>query len=408
MRLVFLLSLMIGTVTSVAAQSYADTIAKYREQKHHGFANNPTAPVQAEQIGFLDYFEPDETYRVTAAISYLLQEKPFRIPTSDGTSTAYVRYATLRFFIDGAEQELTAYRNTGLMQQMQYKDHLFVPFTDLTNGAETYEVGRYLDLSIADIVDNAIVVDFNKAYNPYCSYSSGYRCPIPPAENNLAVNIMAGEKKFRGQLGQRPKPVMAPKVLTPLELSLVHEGDTAAGLRILQVTDTADLVVLTQVSQDVSFEDPVLPLLARRMYLAMRDPSRPGVGIAGPQVGLNRNVIWVQRFDKEGEPFEFYLNPKITWRSNMLKRGKEGCLSIPDKREDILRSFAIKVSYLTEQGEEREETIEGFTAVIFQHETDHLYGVLFTDRLIEQAVKTYRPVNNIDDELLIEVRNTGK
>jgi uncharacterized protein (DUF1684 family) len=79
----------------------------------------------------------------------------------------------------------------------EYKDHLFLPFTDLTSGEETYTAGRYIDLSFEDIIDNKVVIDFNKAYNPYCAYVSGkYNCPIPPRENTLSVAILAGEKNY--------------------------------------------------------------------------------------------------------------------------------------------------------------------------------------------------------------------
>jgi peptide deformylase len=116
----------------------------------------------------------------------------------------------------------------------------------------------------------------------------------------------------------------------------------------------------------------------------MRDPANPGIGIAAPQVGINKNVFWVQRFDKKGEPFEFYINPKIVWRSALLRKGMEGCLSIPEIRGDVFRNYTIQLMYWDKEGKFHEEVVEGFTAVVFQHEYDHLNGVLFTDRLKEQ------------------------
>ena len=71
-------------------------------------------------------------------------------------------------------------------------DHLFLPFTDNTNGVETYGGGRYIDLKIP--AGNTINIDFNKAYNPYCAYSDKYSCPIPPPENHLDIEIKAGIK----------------------------------------------------------------------------------------------------------------------------------------------------------------------------------------------------------------------
>lgn len=178
------------------------------------------------------------------------------------------------------------------------------------------------------------------------------------------------------------------------EKELILAGDTAAMMRIIQITEPEELKVLQAVSQDISFKDKLLPVLAKRMYLAMRDPQRPGVGIAAPQVGINKNLVWVQRFDKEGEPFELYLNPKIIWQSKLLRKGLEGCLSIPDIRENVLRNYTIQLTYQDTEGKTHVEFIEGFTAVIFQHETDHLKGILFTDRLKEQQSGEYHLINN--------------
>lgn len=83
------------------------------------------------------------------------------------------------------------------MSTEKYADHLFIPFTDMTSGEESYENGRYIDLSIADVESGHFTIDFNKAYNPYCAYVSDlYNCPIPPKENHLSIKIKAGEMKY--------------------------------------------------------------------------------------------------------------------------------------------------------------------------------------------------------------------
>lgn len=176
---------------------------------------------------------------------------------------------------------------------------------------------------------------------------------------------------------------------TSNEKAIILSGDTATMLRVTQITEAEELKVLTTVSKDINPKDPLIKVLAQRMYLAMRDVTRPGIGIAGPQVGINRNIIWVKRYDKEGEPFELYLNPRISWKSELLRKGPEGCLSVPDTTGNVVRHHAIRLSYFNPQGEAKEEIIEGFTAVIFQHETDHLNGILFTERLKEQETKAY-------------------
>lgn len=191
---------------------------------------------------------------------------------------------------------------------------------------------------------------------------------------------------------------------TKSEKDLIQSGDTKAMLKVIQITDEKELKILKSVSTDIDPKDKLLPLLAERMYLSMRDPANPGIGIAAPQVGINRNVIWVQRFDKEGEPFELYLNPKIVWRSSMLRKGMEGCLSIPDTSGNVFRNYTIKLVYQDKSGKQHEEVIEGFTAVIFQHETDHLNGILFTDRMKEQEKLDVSPVDDEMNDLFIEKR----
>ncbi|RRJ93468.1 peptide deformylase [Flavobacterium macacae] len=168
------------------------------------------------------------------------------------------------------------------------------------------------------------------------------------------------------------------------ERKLIQSGDAKTMLKVIETTDEKELKILRSVSIDINPKDDLVALLAERMFVSMRDPKNPGIGIAAPQIGINRNIIWAQRFDKIGEPFELYLNPKIVWRSQLLQQGSEGCLSIPDFSGNVLRNYIIKLTYQDKTGKHVEELVEGFTAVIFQHETDHLNGILFTDRMKEQ------------------------
>jgi uncharacterized protein (DUF1684 family) len=85
------------------------------------------------------------------------------------------------------------------MANPAYKNLLFLPFNDSSNGDSSYGGGRYIDLDVNHIVNKQITIDFNKAYNPYCAYSDGYRCPVPPQENRLSIEILAGEKLFTGE-----------------------------------------------------------------------------------------------------------------------------------------------------------------------------------------------------------------
>lgn len=188
---------------------------------------------------------------------------------------------------------------------------------------------------------------------------------------------------------------------TKEERDFILAADSTQLFNVIQVTEPEEFKILKAVSNNVNPKDKLIPHIAKRMYLAMRNPANPGVGIAAPQVGINRNLFWVQRFDKPGEPFEFYINPKIVWRSDLLRKGMEGCLSIPEDRGDVYRNYTIKITYFDLKGNYQEEMIEGFTAVIFQHEGDHLNGILFTDRIIEQMNWKVHSINS-DVNLFLE------
>ena len=155
-------------------------------------------------------------------------------------------------------------------------------------------------------------------------------------------------------------------------------------MRVLTVDDPEDSIFLRKKSVDFSDRDlnsPTFIILAGKMVSTVTDPSQDGVGIAGPQVGLARRIIAVQRFDKEGEPFEVYPNIRIESLSGDVVSGQEGCLSVPGERGSVPRYSTVVVSYkdpLTLKTVN--DTVEGFTAVIFQHEIDHLEGILYTDR----------------------------
>lgn len=170
---------------------------------------------------------------------------------------------------------------------------------------------------------------------------------------------------------------------TKEELDIIHnDGDI---LRVLSIDSKEDSLSLRQTSTELSEAAIVsedFRTLKEKMIATVTHPSQDGVGIAGPQIGINRRVVVVQRFDKEGEPFEIYPNIRITSQEGEKIPGMEGCLSVPGKRGSVLRYPTITIEYQTVDNmiETVQETISGFTAVIFQHECDHLEGILYTDR----------------------------
>ena len=188
--------------------------------------------------------------------------------------------------------------------------------------------------------------------------------------------------------------VEAQKKIGKEDVVLIKSGKSTEPMRVLQITNPKDFKILKDVSRPVDAKDPNLKLLAERMLATVKDEQ--GVGIAAPQVGLNIKAIWVQRFDKEGKPFEFFVNPEIKWMSSVLRLGAEGCLSIPNERGEVYRSLVIDLAYETLEGEKKRELVEGFTAVIFQHEYDHLIGKLFTERIKEQQLGTFLKADEVN------------
>ena len=168
------------------------------------------------------------------------------------------------------------------------------------------------------------------------------------------------------------------------ETLLIMNADSLIPMRVYKINNKKDSLLLRTKSSYIkpNPKDPVLQNFVKRLYATVRDSMSMGVGIAAPQVGILKNIIWVQRFDKENLPFEVYLNPKIIKYSKKTQTVKEGCLSIPNRSDTLnSRSFSISLEYDTMKSEHETEVIEGFTSVIFQHEIDHLNGILYLDHL---------------------------
>lgn len=180
--------------------------------------------------------------------------------------------------------------------------------------------------------------------------------------------------------------------LTSKEISLINQGDIRTALPIYQTTDAHQHTTLLNISAEIDPLDPNTAVLVQRMKEALL-LTDGGVGIAAPQVGINRKVIWVQRFDKEGEPLEYFINPVITWKSELQNLGPEGDLSIPEFRDQFYRSKVIQLEYVDLKGQKHTEIVEGFAAVIFQHEIDHLFGILISDKKEKDKNNEYLKVD---------------
>jgi len=170
---------------------YVADMERARAAKNTAFANGPASPIPESQRGQflpLGYFPVDPAYVVPAVLKPATDQTVIEMPTSTGERRQMRRVGTLGFSLKGRPLKLTAFVEVGAPNV----DHLFVPFTDLTTGTETYAAGRYLDLDRN--ATGIYVIDFNRAYHPFCYFNPLYDCPYPPAENRVQMPIHAGER----------------------------------------------------------------------------------------------------------------------------------------------------------------------------------------------------------------------
>ncbi len=182
------------TSSSAALQE----ILEHRKEQDDFFRDPEDSPLPdryRKNFAGLDYFEPDTALRVVATLTRTPEALPFNMPTTTDRLSVERVYGILHFDIEGTPFQLEIYQSPELLMEEGFEDYLFLSFTDLTNGEETYGGGRYLDLSIPD--GDTLIIDFNKAYNPYCVYNKKYSCPLVPSANDLPVRIAAGVKMFR-------------------------------------------------------------------------------------------------------------------------------------------------------------------------------------------------------------------
>jgi uncharacterized protein (DUF1684 family) len=184
------------------ASMYAAQLQKFRTEKNRSFRQSPDSPLSVEQKAAFDslkYYAPDAAYVFHCALSRNASPDTVLIQMSDNRSEKYLRWGLASFFppLDVASGTMDMPTRLTLFRKASGTDStLFVPFTDATNGRETYGGGRYLDVPLPPADSTRLTLDFNRAYNPYCAYNNDYSCPVPPAENRLRVNIPAGEKSF--------------------------------------------------------------------------------------------------------------------------------------------------------------------------------------------------------------------
>lgn len=186
-----------GGLGLAAQDAYIKEIKAHQDKLTKEYQNPKTSPFKKKTKKFKGhaFYAIDSTYRVEAKLTRTTEAEPFDMPTSSGISRKYIKYASVSFELHGQPRTLSVYRSLRLAALPMYKDYFLIPFTDKTSGTETYGGGRYMDVRLSDDQET-LILDFNRAYNPYCAYVDGYSCPIPPKENFLDVAVKAGIQAY--------------------------------------------------------------------------------------------------------------------------------------------------------------------------------------------------------------------
>lgn len=183
--------------------TYIKENIKYRAELNRSYLEITTSPLKDKDrkkfIGH-SFFDVNMNYRVVATLTKTPTARAFQMKTTSNRSHEYVKYGILTFDLNGVSLRLSVYQSLTHKASEKFKDYLFLPFKDRTNSHETYGGGRYIDLEIPKDGGDSIIIDFNKAYNPYCHYNAEYSCPLVPRENHLLVEVRAGVRKYEGKL----------------------------------------------------------------------------------------------------------------------------------------------------------------------------------------------------------------
>ncbi len=176
-------------VYSFAQKAYTDSIKAY--QKNY---ISELEPIIKNDTAYIRFYPISPSYKIKATVEILSNQPVFKMTTSSGKTKEAQKYALVKFSLGGKTYQLFAYQLLLLKNKAETANLFFIPFLDKTSGNQSYGGGRYIDFKTDDISTNSLLIDFNKAYNPYCAFTKGYNCPVPPRENVLNVAIKAGER----------------------------------------------------------------------------------------------------------------------------------------------------------------------------------------------------------------------
>lgn len=198
-NLSYCLLMCICLLSTVSAAQQQTSAKEYQAELNEKFRNPDSSPLTKEDLAefqSLSFFEIDSTFILEAKFVRTANDSVFAMKTTTSRLPLYSKYGELHFTYEKESYKLNVYQNQRLKSDPEYENYFFIPFTDLSNGIETYAGGRYLDIWMSTPNPSILQLDFNKAYNPYCVYNKRYSCPIPPAENHLEFSVLAGVKMY--------------------------------------------------------------------------------------------------------------------------------------------------------------------------------------------------------------------
>jgi len=197
-KIVIIILFLVATNTNSQESEKIIDVTTFQNDLNEQYADEKKSPLTKEDFKTfesLEFFPIDTSYRVVAKLKYFKNSKPFNMKTTTDRVSVYRVFATATFKIHGEKHVLQIYQSQQLLLTEEFNDYLFLPFTDESNGSSSYGGGRFIDLKVTD--QDTIIIDFNKAYNPYCAYSDRYSCAIPPKVNHLNTEILAGVKAYK-------------------------------------------------------------------------------------------------------------------------------------------------------------------------------------------------------------------
>lgn len=178
-------------------QGYNSKLISERQEKDVELKTTDNSPIDKDlrtKFNGLNYFAPDSLWVITANLRLFENPDTLAMKTTTDRLPLYLIYGIAEFEIHDTTFQLTVYRNIDLMKKPGYENYFFVPFRDYTSGEQSYGGGRYMDTYLTD--SGQLILDFNRAYNPYCVYSKRYSCPLTPEQNYLNTYVTAGEKNY--------------------------------------------------------------------------------------------------------------------------------------------------------------------------------------------------------------------